>query len=527
MVLDMNNVLNKTDMDSIATILVLKDFSELVLYKRQFDEFLNEKTLVIYEGTFNQLDIAETSTCKVFSIENKLFKKVLDVSDFAIYTEKPRHINIGHYDLYHAKHLILNGSNIDDVEYLAQNCNYPLPYDFAENNALSFEDEDGDITELNMLHDVKFSYSCGYYDTNEKTVLDSKLCCLDDVVTLHDGKKCHIDDAVYCEALDEYYIYNDCNRLHDDTYLPEHMTIYVNGEYYPEDDNDISTCEGCNDHFHYDDLIYSESQDASYCESCYPEYDKERLQNRLCYSSDVINYHGFGDHEMKIKGKSVYLGFELETLCYDNNIDDIDGQLYDMKHGHNGFDYCIGTADGSLDGAHGIEFIFKPDSIVNHTENIQHFIENCSDYLYKSAGDGYGLHVHVSNHFLTDVDKVKIQNFASLHDAKLRFIGGRDETIYQPKKAILKTDDMKQGNRNKYQAVNISPSSTIEFRFPVSLVDELHIIRNLQLALSVCLYVKYYCNYTTIGNFEAFLDYLKSEKQFKILSDYFDTLETD
>ena len=114
-----------------------------------------------------------------------------------------------------------------------------------------------------------------------------------------------------------------------------------------------------------------------------------------------------------------------------------------------------------------------------------------------------------------------------MHDAKLRFIGGRDETAYQPKKAILKTDDMKQGNRNKYQAVNISPSQTIEVRFPVSLVDELHIIRNLQLALSVCLYVKYHCNYTTIANFESFLNYLKSEKQFKILSDYFDTLETD
>lgn len=523
----MNNVFNGTTMDSIATILVLKDFSEFVLYKKQFDKFLNEKTLVIYEEAFNQLTIAEPNTYKVFSIENKLFKKVADVSGFAVYTEKPRHASIGHNDLHHAKHLILNDSNIDSVEYLAQNCNYPLPYDFAENYALSFEDEDGDIVELNLWHDVKFSYSCGYYDTSEKTVLDFKLYCSDDVVTLHNGEKAHIDDVVYCDALDGYYLSSDCVQLYDDSYLPEHMTVCVNDEYYAEDGGDISTCEGCNDHFHYEDLIYSESQDVYYCESCFTEYDIERLQNRLCYSSDVIDYHGFGDHEIKINGKGVFLGFELETLCYDNNIDEIDGQLYDMKHGYNGFDYCIGTADGSLDDAHGIEFIFKPDSIVNHTENIHHFIDNCSDYLYKSAGDGYGLHVHVSNHFLTDADKVKIQNFASLHDAKLRFIGGRGETNYQPKKMLGKISDMKQGNRNKYQAVNISPSSTIEFRFPVSLVDELHIVRNLQLALSICLYVKYYCNYTTIGNFEAFLDYLKTEKQFKILSDYFDTLETD
>ena len=67
----MNNVPNKTAIDSIATILVLKDFSEFVLYKKQFDEFLNEKTLVIYEGAFNQLAIEETSSNKVFYIENK------------------------------------------------------------------------------------------------------------------------------------------------------------------------------------------------------------------------------------------------------------------------------------------------------------------------------------------------------------------------------------------------------------------------------------------------------------------------
>ena len=93
------------------------------------------------------------------------------------------------------------------------------------------------------------------------------------------------------------------------------------------------------------------------------------------------------------------------------------------------------------------------------------------------------------------------QRNSSIHDAKLRFVGGRDETNYQPKKMLGKTSDMKKGNINKYQAVNISPTSTIEFRFPVSLVDHGHIMRNLQLAYSLCLYVKYHCNYTNINDF--------------------------
>ena len=83
---------------------------------------------------------------------------------------------------------------------------------------------------------------------------------------------------------------------------------------------------------------------------------------------------------------------------------------------------------------------------------------------------------------------------------------------------------MKKGNANKYQAVNISPSSTIEFRFPVSLVDHSHIMRNLQLAYSICLYVKYHCNYANINDFNLYLNWLKTDKQFKLLSDYFNQL---
>ena len=88
-------------------------------------------------------------------------------------------------------------------------------------------------------------------------------------------------------------------------------------------------------------------------------------------------------------------------------------------------------------------------------------------------------------------------------------------------KILKEVEDMKNGNINKYQAVNISPSDTIEFRFPLSLVDHLHIMRNLQLAYSLCLYVKYHCNYTNINNFELYLDWLKTDKEFKLLSDYF------
>ena len=40
---------------------------------------------------------------------------------------------------------------------------------------------------------------------------------------------------------------------------------------------------------------------------------------------------------------------------------------------------------------YGVEFIFKPDSLENHSENLNHFIDNVGEQLYKTAGNGYEL----------------------------------------------------------------------------------------------------------------------------------------
>ena len=217
----------------------------------------------------------------------------------------------------------------------------------------------------------------------------------------------------------------DCTQLENGEWLPDSQVIRTgDGCYYSANDEDITTCASCDEYFHYDDLRYNEHDDCSYCENCYEEHPS-RLHNRLCYSSDVIRYHGFGDHQSKIKGKLVYIGYELECLADESEAEDLDYTLNNMRHGHCNFDYCIPTMDGSLDDAYGVEFIFKPDSLNSHSENLEHFIENVGDQLYKTAGNGYGLHVHVSNNFLSEFDKIKIQNFASIHDSELRFIGGR------------------------------------------------------------------------------------------------------
>lgn len=510
-------------LENTKSILVIRDKTEHALYISQFAEYLKDGFLVVNQESFNQLNIVEnTSFRNVFSIEGKSFKRTDNTTAYALYSAMPSHITISFYDLQYAKGFVWHNDSYNDItfDFNGELIELPLPIGYAYDENL--ECEDSERNEFNFDGDTKFSYSCGYYDSSEMVVVSGSLYHEDDVVTLANGKKAHIDDVVWCEEIDEYHLSNECTRLENGEWLPDDMVIRTaNGGYYSQDDDNISTCESCEEYYHYEDLHYNEYHEASYCENCRPE---DGLKNRLCYSTNVLNYHGYGDAQNKIKGKDVFIGFELECLAYDNDAESLDEVFNDMKHARYGFDYCVPTCDGSLDDDFGVEFIFKPDSLYNHSENLNHFIDNLGNYLYTTAGNGYGLHVHISNNFLTDFDKIKIQNFAAIHDSKLRFVGGRDETNYQPKKMLSKTSDMKKGNCDKYQAVNISPSSTIEFRFPVSLVDYDHIMKNLQLAYSICLYVKYHCNYTNINDFDLYLNWLKSDKQFKMLSEYFENL---
>ena len=514
-----------TTLENIRSILVIKDKNEHALYVEQFAEYMKKSFLVVNEESFLQFDIVKnTSFNNLFTIENKSFKRTDNTSEFSLYSELPTHISISTYNVKYTKGFIQHDNFRNDVTFDFNNevTTLPLLIEYVYSEAL--ECLDSESNEFAFNDNTKFSYSCGYYDSEKMVVIDHYLYDIEDTVTLENGKVVHYDDAVWCEEIQEYHLLQGCTQLENGEWLPNDQVIRtVSGNYYSRNDDEIATCRRCDEYFHYEDLHYNEHDDYQYCENCYEEYSS-RLKNRLCYSTNVINYHGYGDYQNKIKCRMIYVGFELECLADESEAETLDNTLNDMQHGRYGFDYCVPTVDGSLDDSFGVEFIFKPDNLKNHSENIQHFIDNVGSQLYKTAGNGYGLHVHVSNNFLNTFDKIKIQNFASIHDAKLRFVGGRDETNYQPKKMIGKVSDMKKGNVNKYQAVNISPSDTIEFRFPVSLVDHAHIMRNLQLAYSICMYVKYHCNYTNINDFSLYLNWLKTDKDFNLLSDYFSQL---
>ena len=112
---------------------------------------------------------------------------------------------------------------------------------------------------------------------------------------------------------------------------------------------------------------------------------------------------------------------------------------------------------------------------------------------------------------MSKFDKIKMQNFVSENAEFFRKIGGRGETRYQSAKLICKTADKKAGSYSRYEMVNISPSNTIEYRYPISKLDIEHILANVELAYAVTMYCKYRSNAIN-QNISDFIDYIKANK---------------
>lgn len=366
-----------------------------------------------------------------------------------------------------------------------------VPYDYAYNAELEvYINEDDDYNYLSDS-DIVFSHSCGYYNSEDKTVHDHELYDRDDIVTLYNGYTCHIDNACYIDSKNDWYYEDDCVLDHNNDYILADEAIRVGNEWYHETDDNIRTCDDCNENFHYEDLHYNEDDDCDYCEQCYPDHIKSSSLNRMCYSSNVLNYKGFGNTDLKINNKSVFLGLELECLVTDGYEDEVNEFSRNC-------DYAIATEDASLDRNLGIEYIFRPEGLEQQKENVEDFINEISDYLEHTKAryydNDYGLHVHVSSHFLGQSTKLKIQNFVNDNFCHIEEIGGRSETGYQKHKTCHwnTLDDA------RYRFVNINNRDTLEFRFPAAIIDQDHINMNLELALAITMFCKFNLSLLTL-----------------------------
>jgi len=320
-----------------------------------------------------------------------------------------------------------------------------------------------------------------------------------------EGEKVEIDGEYVCEeCFEENYFYcEDCGCIEekDNGYWIDSCEKLVCQKCL---DSNYFRCEDCNEYFSYDDsyyYIHGESDNYyvcddcyyrgcySYCDGCgnYFESDMCHWQNDYCYCDDcydeendgLYNYHEFNDwyfYKSENEEKpSYYIGkeIELEPLRYS----DVDGVINAIDRNIN----AVGMEDGSLDGG-GVEVVTHPESweyLQEHKENYIKFFEDIQRINYGDGG-GAGLHFHVSRPNENVVSRIIIL-LESFKD-EVKKLSRRDGDFHwshfltdfntEDRQEILKYRSSKylkeeyiKGYHDRYMALNLCNSKTIEFRF--------------------------------------------------------------
>lgn len=276
--------------------------------------------------------------------------------------------------------------------------------------------------------------------------------------TTHDGRvicdDC-ISDYFFCDDCEEWYNYDELVNVYD-SYGDIVRTVCDScSSWYPR-------CEECGRVFIDEDYFR-----GGRCEECagdliVPYHAKNPIG---------LEFHGDINYMSYIQG---YIGWELELF----------GDAYEIAeniHDVTGFEHCHFEEDCSVD----VEVIGQPRTLENIHENRALFkaMFDAINSSYTNNRDGAGLHVHVSrtafgNNSNERADRIAkcMCLFTGTAFEKMAHIAGRSSNeisdwcrCMTANKDDLKSIAKTQGNR--YDAINVNNSDTVEFRLGKSTTD--------------------------------------------------------
>lgn len=308
-------------------------------------------------------------------------------------------------------------------------------------------------------------------------------------------------DRNVCEVClrDEYFRCSDCEEYHLSDY-----SVYVSGVGYIcegcRDSGPYMSCEDCGETRH-EDNFYQGDDDRWYCSGC---IDDHRLRSIQCYSyrpelnfihekEEEYSSMAYGD-KISRKGPKEYFGVELEVAqgrscvvgrneAADNAIGDNEDKLYCKE-------------DSSVD----FEVVSHPFTRKAFYGQMYDVWQNAlaslrSDrYASHQAQCSCGMHIHVSRTAITSGVLYKllklVYNFPRLSwkisqrkDQHLRHWA----TVYDSTSQALKAKEKRGFER--YNAINLQPPSTIEFRLFRGTLKFSRFVKNMQFvfaALDYC-----------------------------------------
>lgn len=209
----------------------------------------------------------------------------------------------------------------------------------------------------------------------------------------------------------------------------------------------VEICQSCQDY-------------SSFCDECQDFHFQEGqcrsdMDRRMSYSytpEPLVFNHA------DVKQDRLFFGFENE-MNY-NSENKYRKAMKDVYSGYRASELYL-KSDSSI---HGYGF-----ECVSHPMNLSYFRKLSLAPLFqqipKKDDTSCGLHVHVSRtSFISDVHIFKVVRFVNDGDSFIKLIAGRDYNGYAHKIGNKLSSHVKNKHGDKYNAVNLSPSETIEIR---------------------------------------------------------------
>lgn len=370
--------------------------------------------------------------------------------------------------------------------------------------------------------------TCCLEDSGEFTVCSDcgDIIRIGDSVTVNPNTR--FDDTV-CEHCAEHHYYqcDDCGQYFSYAEVrSDRWGAVVCDNCYVW--NGWCTCESCGQILREDDAYWNERREEWYCEDCHDE----------CRGSDNFNDYGYKPVPV-FKYRSgedddvLTFGVELEVDDGDDHNDLSDDlaslcQPIYMKH------------DGSL-GDEGVEIVTHPCSLAYHQYELRwaEIARTCRNHNYTSHdAETCGLHIHVgrsqmgttgeerertAGNLVLLADKLweELVKFSRRTDSQLSDWAHSPKFANSPSGCV--TDDelsqlaLDTGDYGRYQAVNLTNYSTVEFRIFRGTLKRETLIASIQLVSNL---TKYAMTHTPTECHNASWADVVSVEQFKELNSY-------
>jgi len=276
-------------------------------------------------------------------------------------------------------------------------------------------------------------------------------------------------------------------------------------------------CDSCNYLVHEDDVQYR--NDTSYCGSCFDDLDDEEDCDQHHSCGGIHRYHYKPCviiHRMDNENDPILLGVELETEGDRHLADDV----VDMSDDERLF---LLEEDGSIH--NGFELVTHPCTLAYHHKEFPW--KKLTAYLIENRFKSHdtttcGLHIHTNKNMLSETDQTKIGLFIGFNSEIISKFGRRKYNNYCYEKKIKKgqMSDAKF-SASRYEAVNFTNSSTVEFRFFKGTLKSETIIASLEFVHALCRYVKTHGFPTMVKpNWDAFCKFIAPVPEYRTLLTY-------